>query len=56
MEHPERSVTWPLLLGLTMGIGLGQPRSEDHTSGYADDDHPLADGLVDAIVGFVTAT
>ena len=22
---------------------------------YADDDHPLADGLVDAIVGFVTA-
>jgi hypothetical protein len=25
-------------------------------AGYADDDHPLADGLVDAIVGFVTAT
>ena len=24
-------------------------------AGYADDDHPLADGLVDAIVGFVTA-
>jgi uncharacterized protein len=24
-------------------------------SGYADDDHSLADGLVDAIVGFVTA-
>jgi pimeloyl-ACP methyl ester carboxylesterase len=25
-------------------------------AGYADDDHALADGLVDAIVGFVTAT
>jgi pimeloyl-ACP methyl ester carboxylesterase len=25
-------------------------------AGYADDDHMLADGLVDAIVGFVTAT
>lgn len=25
-------------------------------AGYADDDHPLADGLVDAIVDFVTAT
>jgi hypothetical protein len=24
-------------------------------AGYADDDHALADGLVDAIVGFVTA-
>jgi len=24
-------------------------------AGYADEDHPLADGLVDAIVGFVTA-
>jgi uncharacterized protein len=24
-------------------------------AGYADNDHPLADGLVDAIVGFVTA-
>jgi len=25
-------------------------------AGYADDDHPLADGLVDAIVSFVTAS
>ena len=25
-------------------------------AGYADDDHPLADGLVDAIVGFVTTS
>ena len=25
-------------------------------AGYADDDHPLADGLVDAIVEFVTRT
>jgi hypothetical protein len=25
-------------------------------AGYADENHPLADGLVDAIVGFVTAT
>ena len=25
-------------------------------AGYADDDHPLADGLVDAIVEFVTGT
>jgi hypothetical protein len=24
-------------------------------AGYADDNHALADGLVDAIVGFVTA-
>ena len=28
----------------------------DIVAGYADDDHALADGLVDAIVGFVTAT
>jgi pimeloyl-ACP methyl ester carboxylesterase len=27
----------------------------DIVAGYADDDHALADGLVDAIVGFVTA-
>ena len=25
-------------------------------AGYADENHPLADGLVDAIVGFVTTT
>jgi pimeloyl-ACP methyl ester carboxylesterase len=29
---------------------------EEIMAGYADDDHALADGLVDAIVGFVTAS